>query len=80
MNRTTPDIQARTTHTCEVNQSQYDHVSRLLMRATISGPSGLGKTILLQSMLLDICKRCNEIIYIFSLSIYIDHTWNPVKH
>ena len=49
------------------------------MRAMICGPSGSGKTILLQNMILDIYKGCFSRIYIFSPSVDIDHTWQPVK-
>ena len=79
MNRT-PDNKPINTHNYEVKQSQYDNVSKLPMRAMISGPSGSGKTILLQNMILDIYKGCFERIYIFSPSIDIDHSWNPVKN
>ena len=79
MNRTTPDIKPVKTHNSEVKQSQYDNVSKLPMRAMICAPSGAGKTVLLQNMILDIYKGCFERIYIFSPSIDIDHTWNPVK-
>ena len=45
----------------------------------ICAPSGGGKTILLQNMILDIYRDCFERIYISSPSIDIDHTWKPVK-
>ena len=48
------------------------------MRAMICGPSGSGKTVLLQNMILDIYKGCFNRIYIFSPSVDIDHTWQPV--
>ena len=49
------------------------------MRAMICGPSGSGKTVLLQNMILDIYKGCFSRIYIYSPSVDIDHTWQPVK-
>jgi GTPase SAR1 family protein len=60
-------------------QSKYSHCSKLPMRALMCGPSGSGKTILLQNMVLDIYKDCFSRIYIFSPSVNIDHSWNPVK-
>ena len=45
----------------------------------ISAPSGSGKTILLQSMILDIYRNCFARIYIFSPSINVDSIWTPVK-
>ena len=63
----------------ECRQSKYDHVPKLAMRSMILSPSGGGKTVLLQNMILDIYRGCFNRIYIFSPSIDIDHTWQPVK-
>ena len=63
----------------EVKQSKYEMVPQLPMRSVILGPSGSGKTILLQNMILDIYKNCFSRIYIFSPSIDVDATWQPVK-
>jgi hypothetical protein len=64
----------------EVKQSKYNVVSKLPLRAIILGPSGSGKSILLQNMILDIYDKCFKRIYIFSPSINVDHqTWEPVK-
>ena len=60
-------------------QSKYDHCGKLPMRSVILGPSGSGKTILLQNMILDIYRDCFSRIYIFSPSIDVDMTWEPVK-
>ena len=60
-------------------QSQYDQCAKLPMRSIVLGPSGSGKTILLQNMILDIYEGCFDKIYIFSPSVNLDHTWNPVK-
>ena len=49
------------------------------MRSMIFAPSGSGKTVLLQNMILDIYRGCFNRIYIFSPSIDIDQTWQPVK-
>lgn len=49
------------------------------MRAMVVGPSGSGKSVLLSNMILDIYKGCFSRIYIFSPSVDIDQTWQPVK-
>lgn len=63
----------------ECRQSKYDHVPKLAMRSMILSPSGGGKTVLLQNMILDIYRGCFNRIYVFSPSVDIDHTWQPVK-
>ena len=64
----------------EVKQSKYNVVSKLPMRAIILGPSGSGKSILLQNFILDIYHKCFSRVYIFSPSINVDYqTWQPVK-
>ena len=65
----------------ECKQSKYgDHVPKLPMRSRTLSPSGGGKTVLLQNMILDIYRGCFNRIYTFSPSIDIDHTWRPVKY
>ena len=63
----------------ETKLSKYANCSKLPMRAMLCAPSGGGKTILLQNMVLDIYRGCFSRIYVFSPSINIDHTWEPVK-
>ena len=64
----------------EVKQSKYNVVSKLPIRAVILEPSGSGKNILLQNMILDIYKDCFSRVFIFSPSINVDYqTWEPVK-
>ena len=64
----------------ECKQSKYgEHVPKLPMRSMILSPSGGGKTVLLQNMMLDIHRGCFSRIHISSPSIDIDHTWRPVK-
>ena len=60
-------------------QSKYSQCAKLPMRSIVLGPSGSGKTILLQNMILDIYEGCFDKIYIFSPSVNLDHTWQPVK-
>ena len=64
----------------EVKQSKYNIASKLPIRSIILGPSGSGKSILLQNMILDIYKNCFSRVFIFSPSINEDYqTWEPVK-
>ena len=42
-------------------------------------PSGAGNTVLLTDMILDIYSGCFSRTYIWSPSIYVDKTWEPVK-
>ena len=63
----------------ESKQSKYGMVAKLPMRSILLGPSGSGKTVLLVSMILDIYRDCFERIYIWSPSVFVDHSWEPVK-
>ena len=75
-----PTIKPITHIEYECKQSKYgEHVPKLPMRSMIQAPSGSGKTVLLQNVILDIYRGCFSRIYIFSPSIDIDHTWRPVK-
>ena len=63
----------------KTKQSKYDVVGQLPIRSILLAPSGGGKGVLLQNMILDIYRGCFERIYIFSPSIQVDKTWTPVK-
>ena len=63
-------------YTCK--QSKYPQLYTLPTRSLIVGPSGTGKSVLLVNMLLDIYRGCFSKIYIFSPSIHVDKTWQPV--
>ena len=63
----------------DTKQSKYPMVPQIPFRSVILGPSGSGKTILLQNMILDIYRNCFSRIYIFSPSVDVDATWQPVK-
>ena len=63
----------------ECKQSNYEVAPELPMRSLILSPSGGGKTVMLVNMIMDIYKGCFNRIYIFSPSVDIDHTWQPVK-
>ena len=49
----------------EYKQSKYKQCGSLPVRSIILGPSGVGKGVLLQNMILDIYRGCFERIYIF---------------
>ena len=74
-----PNIVPRKIKEFKSPQSRFPHVPALPMRALIYGPSGSGKSVLLQSMILDLYKGCFSRIFIFSPSIHLDHTWKEVK-
>ena len=63
----------------EVKQSKYKQCGSLPTRNIVLGPSGSGKTILIQNLILKVYKNCFERIYVFSPSIHVDATWEPVR-
>ena len=63
----------------DVKQSKFEACGRLPIRSVILGPSGSGKTILLQNMIMNLYDKCFERVYVFSPSINVDNTWEPVK-
>ena len=79
MSRTVPIIKPHKSAEYEFKQSKYDVAPRIPFSQIILAPSGSGKTILLQNMILDIYRGCFERIFIWSSSIHIDSVWLPVK-
>jgi len=80
MDNNIPIVKPIQTKEYETRQSKYNVVSKLPLRSIVLGPSGSGKSILLQNMILDIYRDCFSRIYIFSPSIHVDYqTWEPVK-
>ena len=63
----------------DVKQSKYHQCGTLPIRSVLLGPSGAGKGIVLQNMIMDIYDKCFERVYIFSPSVHVDQTWVPVK-
>lgn len=63
----------------KANQVNYcwSHPIKVLAFSNL-GPSDSGKTVLLQSMILGLYWNCFSRIYIFSPSVYVDHTRKPV--
>ena len=77
---TIPEIKPQKMKTFESKQSKYPQLNSLPCRSIILGPSGSGKGILLQNLILDIYRGCFERIFIWSPSVEIDQTWAPVRH
>ena len=63
----------------DFKQSKYEVAPKLPFSQILTGPSGSGKGILLQSMILDIYRGVFERKYIWSPSISVDTNWTPVK-
>jgi hypothetical protein len=62
-------------------QSKHSHVTKVPLRMKLLAPSGSGKMVLLSNLILNIYRGCFERIFVFSPSINIDNTWEPVnKH
>ena len=60
-------------------QSKHSRVPTVPIRAILLAPSGSGKTVLLSNLILNIYRGCFERIFVFSPSIDLDKTWEPVK-
>ena len=70
---TTPSIKPIKVPEYDSKQPKYIFSGQLPTRSLILAPSGGGKTVLLQNMILDIYKDCISRIYIFSPSISVDY-------
>ena len=79
MDKLVPTIEPIKVKQYEVKQSKYPQCGKLPVRSILLAPSGGGKGVLLQNMILDIYRNCFERVYIFSPSIHVDQTWLPVK-
>jgi type II secretory pathway predicted ATPase ExeA len=75
----TPEIKPLSVTKFNTKQSRYAMCAELPMRSIILGPSGSGKSVLLQNMIMTIYKDCFEKIYIISPTIHFDKSWEPVK-
>ena len=63
----------------EFKQSKYDVEPRIPFLQIVDGLSVSGKSILLQNMILDICRGCFIRVFIFSARTHVDSVWHPVK-
>ena len=59
----------------ECKQSNYACCPELPMRAMRCAPSGCGKSVVLQNMILNVFRRRFGRVYIFSPSTDIDRLW-----
>ena len=66
-----------TEYSCK--QSKHGHVPKVPLRMVLLAPSGSGKTVLLSNLILNQYRGCFERIYVFSPSVDLDSTWEPVK-
>ena len=76
---TTPEIEPIKIKEYTVKQLEYPVAGKLLIRSISLGPSGSGKTVLLQNMIVNIYRDCFNRIYVFSPSIDVDSSWEPVN-
>ena len=60
-------------------QSKHDVVPKLPLRGISLAPSGSGKTVLLNNLILNVYRDCFERIYMFSPSVHVEQTWQAVK-
>ena len=77
--KTVPTIEPVNVKQYDFKQSKYHQCGTLPIRSVLLGPSGAGKGIVLQNMIMDIYDKCFERVYIFSPSVHVDQTWSPVK-
>ena len=75
----TPIIKPFDTKSYDIKQSHYESVCKIPIRTILLSPSGGGKTVLLQNLILNVYKGCFAAIYIWSPSITVDDSWLPVK-
>ncbi len=74
----TPTVKPLATKKFNAKQSKYGMCAELPMKSIILGPSGSGKSVLLQNMMMDIYKYCFEKISI-SPTIHIEKSREPIN-
>ena len=74
-----PKIEPNHANEYTVKQSKYQIAGKLQLRNINLGPSGNGKTVRLQNVIVDMYSNCFERNYIFSPTIDVDSSWLPVN-
>ena len=77
-------VQPAKTDSYQFAQSKHPQLPEVPFRAIVAAPSGAGKTVLLQSMVLDLYRTAGgkspfSRIYIWSPSVNVDPAWIPVN-
>lgn len=73
-----PELKPSALKSYSYKQSQYPQAPELPTRSIILGPSGSGKTVFIQQLILDVYRGCFERVYVFSPTVFLDQTWQPV--
>jgi hypothetical protein len=73
------DVKLFPTREYSTRQSTFAHLPKVPIRGALVGGSGSGKSRAMVSMLLHQYRGCFSRIYVFSPSVDIDMTWEPVK-
>jgi len=74
-----PEIRPIRQQQWPVPESRFHQCAKLPLRSIILAPSGGGKGVLLQNLILDLYRGCFERVYVFSPSVDVDSAWLPVK-
>jgi len=73
------DIQMHPTPEYSCRQAVADHLPSVPLRGLILGPSASGKTRAMVDMIVRLYRGCFSRVYVFSPSIDVDRSWDPVK-
>lgn len=74
-----PELKPTALKTYTYKQSRFPQAPELPTRSIVLGPSGCGKTVLLQQFVLDVYRGAFERVYVFSPTVLLDQTWQPVR-
>lgn len=74
-----PELKPTALKTYTYKQSRFPQAPELCVRGVLLGPSGSGKSVALQQLVLDVYRGCFERVYLFSPTAFLDQTWQPVR-